>query len=64
MDKRIIKSALVFFMATICGFITPVLGQWYEQQTGIYPIASYLILGLGTFFTVIFSLLKIWGEIK
>ena len=64
MDKRIIKTALVFFIAAVWGLIIPIFGQWYQQKTGLDPIALWLVGSIGGIVITIMSVLKIWGEIK
>lgn len=64
MDKRIIKTALVIFGSAMMTLITPIIGIWYEKQTGIMPVGFYAVLGLGGLVVVLMSILKIWGEIK
>ena len=64
MDKRIIKTALVIFSAAFMTLITPIIGMWYEKQTGIMPVGFYAVLGLGGLVVVFMSILRIWGEIK
>jgi hypothetical protein len=64
MDKRIIKTMLVIFGAGLMTLITPIIGMWYEKQTGIMPVGFYAVLGIGGLVVVLMSILKIWGEIK
>ena len=64
MDKRIIKSALVFLIASIYGLIMPAIGEWYYIKTGLHPYALWIIGIIGTTFMIIASLMKIWGEIE
>lgn len=64
MDKRILKTILVAVSITASTLIVPVFGQWYRQQTGIDTTVFYIIAFISGFAISIFSLLKIWGEIK
>lgn len=64
MDKRIIKTMLVIFGASLMTLITPIIGMWYEKQIGIMPIGFYAVISMGGFIVVIMSILRIWGEIK
>ena len=64
MDKKIIKSAFVFLIASIWGLIMPAIGEWYYQKTGLVPYALWIIGIIGSTFIIIASLMKIWGEIK
>jgi len=64
MDKRILKTMLVLIIAVMSGLLMPIFGQWYEQKTGLIPIALYAVGGLGGLIISIISALKIWEEIK
>ena len=64
MDKRILKTALTFIIAAIFGLIMPIIGQWYEQQTGLPPYALYIIGIMGSLVLIPVTLAKIWGEIE
>ena len=45
---------------SISSLIMPVVGQWYFEQTGIYPIAFYVIGGIGYIVFGILSIFYIW----
>jgi hypothetical protein len=64
MDKRILKTMLTFVIASMIGLIMPIIGQWYEQQTGLLPFGLYIIGGIGCLVTIILTIAKIWGELK
>ena len=60
MDKRIFKSALAFIMLLISALLIPILTQWYEQQTGIFPIGFLILITIGGLVLFAVTLSKIW----
>jgi uncharacterized membrane protein YeaQ/YmgE (transglycosylase-associated protein family) len=64
MDKRILKTALVFFITMVFGLLMPIVGQWYEQQTGLQPFALYFVGITGAIVVLILNIYKIWEELK
>jgi uncharacterized membrane protein len=44
MKKPKIKMLAVFTASLLASILIPVFGQWYEQQTGIFPIVFYILL--------------------
>jgi hypothetical protein len=44
--------------AVIGSLLIPVFGQWYEQQTGIDPIAFYIAGGIASLGNVFYWLVK------
>lgn len=61
MDTRIIKTFLVVFSAAITTLLIPILGQWYEQKTGIMPVGFYAVSGMGGIGLCIMTIFKIWN---
>jgi hypothetical protein len=59
-NKKVFKTILVVFSATISTLIMPVIGQWYEQKTGIEPYAFYIVSASGGLSIVVGSLFNIW----
>ena len=43
------KLYIMFVLTLISSLIIPIFTQWYEQKTGIFPVAFYLILIIGGF---------------
>lgn len=64
MDKRIFKSVLAFSMLLISALLIPILTQWYEQQTGIFPIGFLMLITFGGLGLFAVTLAKIWGGIQ
>ena len=64
MDKRIFKSALAFSMLLISTLLIPILTQWYEQQTGIFPMGFLMLITFGGLGLFAVTLAKIWGGIE
>ena len=44
--NNITKLALSIVVTIIATLLVPVFGQWYEQQTGINPVAFYTVSSL------------------
>lgn len=61
-NKKILKTILVVFSATTSSLIVPILGQWYQQKTGIEPFFFYTISTFGGLGIVIASLFNIWDN--
>jgi FtsH-binding integral membrane protein len=55
------KLILAFIATLIMSLLSPILCQWYEQQTGIFPIAFIFteimvcFIGYGVLFADIFD---------
>lgn len=64
MDKRIIKTTGLSILTSVMALTIPVIGQWYEQQTGIYPVGFYALSAICGLIITVLTALKIWGEIK
>jgi hypothetical protein len=60
MNKKIMKTIMVFLSTTISSMMIPVIGQFYEQQTGIHPIGFYIICSMGGMGIAIVLLFNIW----
>jgi len=63
MNKRILKTALVFICALITSALVPIFAQWYHQKTGIYPVGTIALSGLSGLVLIIISVVTIWEEI-
>jgi hypothetical protein len=61
-NKKVLKTILVVFSATISSLIMPIIGQWYGQKTGIEPYAFYMVSTFGGIGIVIASLFNIWNN--
>jgi hypothetical protein len=53
MKKQTIKMLVVLTSSLLASLLIPVIGRWYEQQTGIYPIGFYILSGVVGFFVII-----------
>jgi NADH:ubiquinone oxidoreductase subunit 5 (subunit L)/multisubunit Na+/H+ antiporter MnhA subunit len=42
-NKKVLKTILVVFSATILSLIIPIIGKWYEQKTGVSALPFYTI---------------------
>jgi hypothetical protein len=62
-DKRILKTILVFICALITSALVPIFAQWYHQKTGIYPVGTIALSGFGGLALIIISVVTIWEEI-
>lgn len=51
--KRKTKLIIAFIISIICSLLLPVFTQWYEQVTGITPIAFWFIYTVGSFIGII-----------
>jgi hypothetical protein len=59
MNKKIVKTLIVFLGMLISSLLTPIIGQFYQQQTGIEPIAFYgvvVFVGLGIAAVTLFNI--------
>jgi len=48
--KKETKLYIMFICTLISALLVPIFTQWYQQQTGQYPIGFLFVLGLGGFF--------------
>lgn len=62
MDKRIVKTVIVFVIMIISSLVTPIIGQLYQQQTGIEPIAFYGVAIFGSIGVASVILFNLWNE--
>lgn len=60
MNKKIVKTMMVFLSMTISSMIILVVGQFYKQQTGIEPIGFYMICCMGGIGMAGVVLFNIW----
>jgi hypothetical protein len=56
------KTFLIILSMSISALITPLFGQWYQEQTGMIPFAFYLISGMGFIIFGVISIINIWSE--
>jgi hypothetical protein len=61
-NKKVFKTILVVFSATISTLIMPIVGQWYSQKTGINPIGFYIVSTFGGIGIIAASLFNIWDN--
>lgn len=62
MDKKIVKTVIVFVIMIISSLVTPIIGQLYQQQTGIEPIAFYGVAIFGSIGVATVILFNLWNE--
>lgn len=43
----------MFIFTLISALLLPIFTQWYEQQTGIFPIGFYMVLIVGGFISYV-----------
>ena len=43
------KLYIMFICTLVSALLVPIFTQWYEQQTGIFPIGFYIVLVVGGF---------------
>ena len=60
--KKTTQTFLIILFLSISALITPIFGQYYYQQTGILPIAFYLISGTGFSIFAVCSIIMIWEK--
>ncbi len=48
--KKETKLYIMFICTLISALLVPIFTQWYEQQTGTFPISFCVILTFGGFF--------------
>jgi fucose 4-O-acetylase-like acetyltransferase len=60
MNKKIVKTLIVFLGMLISSLLTPIIGQLYQQQTGIEPIAFYGIVVFGGLGIAAVTLFNVW----
>ena len=62
MDKRIIKTVLVFITVLLASALIPIFAQWYKQQTGMYPYGTVILSAIGGLGLASVSINVIWEE--
>jgi hypothetical protein len=56
------KTFLIILSMSISALITPLFGQWYQQQTGMIPFAFYGVSGIGFVIFGVISIINIWDK--
>lgn len=62
MDKKIVKTVIVFVIIIISSLVTPIIAQLYQQQTGIEPIAFQGVVIFGSIGVSTLILFNLWNE--
>ena len=62
MNKKIVKTVIVFILMIISSLVTPIIGQLYQQQTGIEPIAFFGVAIFGSIGVATVILFNLWNE--
>jgi hypothetical protein len=60
--KKSTKTFLIILSMSISALITPIFGQWYQEQTGMIPFAFYGISTMGFGIFGIISIINIWEK--
>ncbi len=60
MSKKIFKTVIVFLVMLISSLVTPIIGQLYQQQTGIEPLAFYGVVIFGGIGIAVVTLFNVW----
>jgi hypothetical protein len=55
-NKKMLAISVI--VAVIGSLLIPVFGQWYQQQTGIDPIAFYIVGGIASLCNVLYWLIS------
>jgi hypothetical protein len=56
------KTFLIILSMSISALITPLFGQWYQQQTGMIPFAFYGVSAIGFVIFGLISIINIWEK--
>ena len=51
--NKMTKLAIAFAVSIVGSLLIPIFTQWYEQQTGLYPIGFYFVYVIGSFMSII-----------
>jgi hypothetical protein len=62
MNKKIVKTLIVFLGMLISSLLTPIIGQLYQQQTGIEPIAFYVLVVVWSGGITAVTLFNVWEK--
>ncbi len=62
MNKKIVKTLIVFLGMLISSLLTPIIGQLYQQQTGIEPIAFYVLVVVWCLGITAVTLFNVWEK--
>lgn len=50
--NKMTKLAIAFAISIVGSLLIPIFTQWYEQQTGIYPIGFLAVYAIGSFLSI------------